>query len=173
MPDSEGFAHAMNLTFNDLVEQSGLTEHRIRHYIKRRLVPRSIGEGPFATFTEEHLHRLLAIKNLRAQGMSLATAGAAVAKANGDELLALAGVKVTPPPPPPVAQAAALAPATPGPPFRAPAHATGYRATIASAREIWEHIALCPGVELRVKMDADTEARRVAQEIETAWGKRA
>jgi DNA-binding transcriptional MerR regulator len=165
----------MDLTFDDLVAGCGLTEHQVRHYIKKRFIPRSVGKGPYAKFNEEHLHRLLAIKRLRAQGVRLQEAAQVVGRTSGGALLELAGVE--PPAPAPAADpapAAVQAPSPSPPPSDSLADrgSLAYRETHARARELWEHIALCPGVELRVRFDADTEARRVASEIEAAWTRR-
>jgi hypothetical protein len=46
-----------------------------------------------------------------------------------------------------------------------------YRPEIARERALWEHVALCPGVALLVRMDADTEARRLVAEIEARYVK--
>jgi hypothetical protein len=45
-----------------------------------------------------------------------------------------------------------------------------YRGHAARKRRQWESIAICPGVFVVVLADADTEARRVAREIEAAYG---
>jgi hypothetical protein len=45
-----------------------------------------------------------------------------------------------------------------------------YRWHSARKRRQWESVAICPGVFLVVLGDADTEARRVAREIESAYG---
>jgi hypothetical protein len=43
-----------------------------------------------------------------------------------------------------------------------------YRKELASER--WEHVAICPGVVLMVKGEADAEAWRVAREIVAVFG---
>jgi hypothetical protein len=45
-----------------------------------------------------------------------------------------------------------------------------YRWHSARTRRHWESVAICPGVFLVVLGDADTEARRVAREIEATYG---
>jgi hypothetical protein len=44
-----------------------------------------------------------------------------------------------------------------------------YRPDLARPLERWERVAICPGVDLLVRVDVDTEARRVATEIETLY----
>jgi hypothetical protein len=44
-----------------------------------------------------------------------------------------------------------------------------YRIARIARREGWERGAICPGVELHVRVDADAEALRVAREIEAAY----
>jgi hypothetical protein len=52
-------------------------------------------------------------------------------------------------------------------PFEEPLGA--YRGHAARQRRQWESIAICPGVFVVVLTDADTEARRVAREIEAQY----
>jgi hypothetical protein len=47
---------------------------------------------------------------------------------------------------------------------------TKYRGELAKERTLYEEVELCPGVTLRVRADADSEARRVADEIVRAYG---
>lgn len=45
-----------------------------------------------------------------------------------------------------------------------------YRPALARPSERWEHVAICPGVVLLVRSEADAEAWRVAGEITALFG---
>lgn len=55
----------------ELSELSGTSVRTIRYYIQERLVPRPHGRGPKAAYGDEHLDRLLLIRNLQDGGETL------------------------------------------------------------------------------------------------------
>jgi DNA-binding transcriptional MerR regulator len=88
-----------------LASASGQTESVIERAIKRGLIPWAIGEGSQRHYTDDHLHRLLAIQALRRRGVRAAELGQRMREATDDEVRALAGVAVptsaeSPPPGP-------------------------------------------------------------------------
>ena len=64
-----------HLTLADLVEASGLPGRTIRFYIARGLLGGPIKAGRGAAYSSEHLARLERIKNLQAEGRTLAEIG--------------------------------------------------------------------------------------------------
>jgi hypothetical protein len=154
-------------TLRELAKATGLSEHIIRHWVKRGLLPRTTPRGPNTRYDDEHRVRIKLMVQYMADGASASEALARVeSAATYRDMLVHAGEAPAPPPPAPVvATAVAMAP-SPG------QRDVGYHAAAAHARkhELWEHVPLCPGVELRIRLDADTEARRVAREIEETFG---
>ncbi len=59
----------------DLAEQADVSVDTIRFYQKRRLLPPPQREGRVAWYGPEHLERLVRIRELRAQGLTLALIG--------------------------------------------------------------------------------------------------
>jgi DNA-binding transcriptional MerR regulator len=144
------------------------TIRTIRYYVERRALPTTKA----TTFKSIHTRydrafvvRLRAIARLRKTTRNLEPILARVDAADPDELLRLAGYEVPAPPP---------APDPTAEPARSPALPAGfagpYRAAIAYPSERWEHIAICPGVVLLVKAEADAEALRVGREIVALFG---
>ncbi len=63
------------LRVEELAEQADVSVDTIRFYQKRRLVPSPAREGRVAWYGPEHLERLARIRDLQAQGLSLALIG--------------------------------------------------------------------------------------------------
>ena len=170
-------------SLRDLAAVTNVGRAAIGHYIKRGILPRTESRGPHTRYTEEHRIRLLAIAQLRERGYGLAQMAKALDGASLDDIFRVAGYA----PPsrgsevapavvaaPVVAAPVVTAPVAAAPPAVAPLAAEeplgAYRGHSARTRRSWESIAVCPGVFLVVLADADTEARRVAREIEAAYG---
>jgi hypothetical protein len=174
-----------------LAKATGATVHQIGHWVRRGFLPRTTPRGPYTAYTEEHRLRLLAFLALRVQGLDLTAAHREVSLASEARIRELAGEPLPEPPAPVVPVTAAPAPPSPAP-FESPARADAqpesaasspaiavepepppalgaYRAHAARGRALWESIAICPGVFVIVRSDADTEARRVAEEIQRAY----
>ncbi len=62
-------------TLEDLAGQSGVSARNIRFYIARGLLAPPRGAGRAAAYGPEHLQRLKAIRELQAQGLTLAEIG--------------------------------------------------------------------------------------------------
>lgn len=130
----------------------------VRHYVAKGLLPRPRLRGAKTSYGHEALLRLLAIKTLRRQKLSIAQVKRRLSKAPMEELERLAGAERKP------------AAAPPKPAGLPQGHVGPYRAQ--RAKSSWDRILICPGVELFVLSDADAEARRVAAEIEKHYGPR-
>lgn len=150
----------MEYSVKELARATGATVGEIRRWRRAGCVPPTVARGPNTRFEEIHRVHVLAVKRMRKSGTHLTAIAAHFAKLTEPELLALAGL--APPTPPTPAPAPAPTPA----PAPAPEALAPYRASHARARQLWELIEICPGVTLCVRADADTEARRVAREIE-------
>ncbi len=60
------------LTLADLAGQTGLSARTIRYYISEGLLPGPAKAGRGATYGEQHLRAIREIKDLQAQGLTLA-----------------------------------------------------------------------------------------------------
>ena len=65
----------VRLRVEELAEQADVSVDTIRFYQKRRLVPPPVREGRVAWYGPEHLDRLARIRELQAQGLTLALIG--------------------------------------------------------------------------------------------------
>ncbi len=65
------------------------------------LLPQADGSGSERHYTDEHRHRILAIRALRTKGLRGEALAARLRGASEDDILELAGLYVPPPPPPP------------------------------------------------------------------------
>lgn len=146
----------------ELASSAEVSVGTVHFYVKQGLLRAPTPGGPMTKYDDEHFVKLQAITRLRReQRMKLRAIGAFFAGATPAQIVAAAGLEVP----------AAVAPVAPieavAPPRRGP-----YRAERAIARERWERVAICPGVELHVRADADDEAVRVAREIAETYAAR-
>lgn len=184
-PDLDSYDPNRQYSLRDLAAVTNVGRSAIGHYVKRGLLPRAEPRGPYTRYTEDHRIRLLAIARLRERGYGLNQMAEALDGASLDDIFRVAGYE-PPPDEAPSAPAAGVAPAvTPAAGTKEPAPASthtdpapapveepkgAYRWHAARKRRHWESVAICPGVFLVVLADADTEARRVAREIEATYG---
>jgi DNA-binding transcriptional MerR regulator len=142
---------------------AGVTARAVRYYVQRGIVPAPEPRGVATVYTQEQLARVKAIAILRKrerlrlpgvkprlEGMSLAEVEALVASAappSGGAKSAEAGAGA--------GAAAAIANSEARPPYPATR---------------WDHVELLPGLELRVRSDAGSVVRRLAQEIFAQYG---
>jgi DNA-binding transcriptional MerR regulator len=133
----------------DLADETGLSVDTIRFYQKRRLLPPPTREGRIAWYDAVHRDRLLRIRELQAQGLSLglmerlldgdADARLAAAVADRGEAIALTGAELSARSgiPEPVievlADAGLLSPTQPGPERR---YSTADAELMATGREL-------------------------------------
>jgi DNA-binding transcriptional MerR regulator len=143
----------------ELVPLAGLGARAIRYYLERNLLPRPKFYGTATRYKRDHLLRLLAIRRLRAEDMSLAEIKRRLATLSSIELERLATDEL---PPGPTADAL----------MTSPTIAAAVAAPIAPETlltldpiESWQRIALLPGLELLVKADASPSVRHVAKQM--------
>jgi DNA-binding transcriptional MerR regulator len=79
-----------------LSKASGEAEHIIERNVKRGLVPWAVGTGSQRHYTDDHLHRLFAIRALRQAGVRAAELARRMREATDDEIRELAGVPAAP-----------------------------------------------------------------------------
>ncbi len=177
-PDLDTYDSDREYSLRDLAAVTNVSRHAIGHYVKRGLLPRTESRGPLTRYTEEHRIRLLAIAQLRERGYGLVQMAKALDGASLDDIFRIAGYE-PPAEEPAVAPVVVAAPVAPAPvaamapelpPLPAEEPLGAYRWHSARKRRHWESVAICPGVFLVVLADADTEARRVAREIEARYG---
>ncbi len=63
------------MTIGELAEAAGVSRRTVRYYVQRGLLPAPDGLGRGARYGEEHLRRLIEVRDLQAQGVSLAAIG--------------------------------------------------------------------------------------------------
>ncbi len=151
----------MEYSVEELARTTGATVGEIRRWRRAGCVPPTVARGPNTRFEEVHRRYVLAVKRMRAHGTHLHAIAARLVGISEAELLALAGLAPT----------RSTPTSTPTPTSTSiPEALSPYRPDDARARQLWELIEICPGVSLCVRADADTEARRVAREIERVHG---
>jgi DNA-binding transcriptional MerR regulator len=128
----------------ELAEQTGVLPRTLRHWIRKKLLPKPFGKGRAARYDAGHALRARVISQLRAQRRSLHAIRAMLEKSTDEQLQALL-------PPRRVAVTAEGIPIPPPPP--------SYPATA------WEIVVLTDGLVLMVNTTKGPLLRRVAAEI--------
>lgn len=160
-------------TLHELAAAGGVTTQTIHFYVKKGLLARPKLAGPSTRYVDEHFVRLRVTRAMKRDGAGakrkLSAIAAWMATATPDALVRAAGL--APPAPPSDAASPAAEAASSGAPTPAsPTSRLGpYRGARTGLHERWERVAICPGVELHVRVDADPEALRVAREIEAGY----
>lgn len=179
------------MTLQELSDRADVTPRTVRYYIAQGLLPPAEGAGPGASYTDEHLRRLQAIKVFQAQYLPLAEIRQRLSSADDPaaQPAAPAAVPAAEPAAIPVtpesrraldylsgilgarpallqapqAQAPHIQPAPVKPPEApAPQHASPLRST-------WERHALSPDVEIHIQRPLSRESnRKVEQLLESA-----
>jgi DNA-binding transcriptional MerR regulator len=158
-PTQTTMSNAPTYSLNDLAEATGITTHMIRHWMRNGHLPPTVPRGPNTKYEEQHRLWIKAIVLATKRGMSLRNAAAHVrALEFQEDLEEAAGEPKAAPAPPPSPVAPPPAPTSPA------------RDALAAERRVWEHVPICPGVELHVRIDADVEARKIALLIEQTFG---
>ena len=118
----------------------------MRHWVRKRVLPKPIGKGRGARYTEAHVPRTKVTRQLRSQGTSLPAIRARLESLTEDQLRALL---------PPAASADGV-PAPPPPP--------------AYPAESWDVVALMDGLVLLVNPKRGAALRRIAADIYKYYG---
>jgi len=137
-------AHSMK----ELETLVGVQARTLRHWIRKRLLPKPLGRGRGARYTEEHLHRACAIRDLRAQRASLRTIHARLSQMSAEQLAA-----ARPQPSTSLPETAREPPPAPSYPF-----------------QTWEVVTLIDGLVLLVNPGGRPVLRRLADEIYRHYG---
>jgi DNA-binding transcriptional MerR regulator len=132
------------LGIHDLEKATGVPMRTLRHWARKRLLPKPIGRGRVARYTDSHLLRALAIKHLRLSKLSLNAIYKRIAPLNDEQLRALL-------PPPARATTADGVPAPPPEPTYPFAH--------------WELVELMRGLFLMVDPRQGPVVRRIVDDI--------
>lgn len=140
----------------DLARISGVSPRTVRYYVQRGLLPAPAFHGSQTTYGAEHLARLKAIKKLQDERLALDEIEAMLAHKSISDLEALAKKRSNPPPAPKILPSSG--------PYRSGAPRS-------SSPTTWDRIVLADGVELHVRSDAPVDARRLALDIESQFGK--
>lgn len=151
------------LTLDELADAADVSPRLVRYYLERGLLPSPKFKSRATRYGPAYLPRLRAIRRLREEGLGVEEIQKRLRKASAEEIEAL-GAPPSVEPEAPEEEAASKEKKLPE------GFAGPYRKELASER--WEHVALCPGVVLMVKGEADAEAWRVAREIAALFGGR-
>lgn len=136
-------------TIEVLQAETGVTLRTLRHWIRRKLLPKPIGRGRAARYDSRHLVRAHVIQDLRGKRLGLNAIHRRIASLSEEQLLAML-------PPRPRALTPEGVPAPPPPP------------TYPSVT--WEMIALMDGLTLMVNPSKGPALRRIADEIYRYYG---
>lgn len=131
-------------SIHEVQSATGVEPRTLRHWIKQGLIPKPLGRGPAARYTDEHVLRIRAVCHLRTQIRSLRAIRARLASLTPEQLASL----VPPPPRPTTPEGVPLPPPTPDYPYRA-----------------YQYVALMPGLGLLVAEDGGELLHRIAGEI--------
>jgi Ca-activated chloride channel family protein len=158
------------MTYDEFLEATGISDRTLRHYQKEGLVPSSLHPDGTVDWGDEHLLRVLAIRQLKEDGVHrLREMRARLDAMTLEELRQYVFPEEAPDsepaPAPPVEAEPALphappAAALPPPPVREIASAPA-----TAIVEDWSRVRLRHGLELHLMRDAPDEARRLARAI--------
>jgi DNA-binding transcriptional MerR regulator len=165
-----------NYSLVELAKLADVTPRTIRFYIAQGLLPSPEAAGPRTTYTDEHLKRLLLIKQMQASGMPLATIRAQLrsmgvidfdeplqAKESAvDYIRGVLGPRAALPTP---VSAPASVPATPP----APAAISVPPEIQEPDRSQWDRVGITPDLEIHIRRPASrTDQKRINRLIEYA-----
>jgi DNA-binding transcriptional MerR regulator len=143
-------AGAKTYSMHELQGIAGVRARTVRHWVRKRVLPKPIGKGRGARYTEAHVLRTKVTRQLRAQGTSLPAIRARLESLTEDQLRALL------PPAPSGPPSADGVPAPPPPP--------------AYPAESWDVVALMDGLVLLVNPKRGAALRRIAADIYKYYG---
>ncbi len=145
---------AVGLTGEELAAKAGVELRSIRYYIAQRLLPAARFRGASTRYEPEHLVRLLMVKKLKAENLTLREIRTRMA------LMSYAEIE------------AAVAPML-GAPTKANVQPPAAEGTLTTAEtrtaETWRRLVILPGVELFVQSNVSPHARRVVSEIQAMF----
>jgi DNA-binding transcriptional MerR regulator len=143
-------AAAKTYSMQELQGLAGVRPRTLRHWVLERVLPKPIGRGRGARYTEAHVLRAKVTRGLRGQGLSLPAIRARLEGLAEDQLRAL------------VPASPSVAPAAEG--ARPPPPEPRYPAVS------WEVVTLMDGLVLLVNPGRGAAIRRVAADIYRYYG---
>lgn len=141
---------AKHYSMRELHEMAGVQGRTVRHWIRQKLIPKPLGKGRGARYTEQHVLLARVIQQLRTQRLSLRAIRARLAQLTPEQMTAML------PKPRDTRITAEGLPAPPPPP--------SYPSTS------WEVVQLMDGLVLLVNSSKAPGLRRIANEIYRYYG---
>ena len=135
-------------TMPQLEQLTGVQARTLRHWIRKRLMPKPLGRGRGARYTQDHVLRAGAIRHLRSERASLNAIRNTLSQLNDEQIAAL--------------QPRANAPAADMIPEPPPEPSYPF--------QTWEVVTLMDGLVLLVSSGKGPALRRVANEIHRYYG---
>jgi len=145
-------AGAKTYSMREVQGLAGVRARTLRHWVRKRVLPKPIGTGRGARYTEGHVLRAKFSRELRNQGMSLPAIRARLEGLAEDQLRAL-----VPPATPATPSADGVPPPPPEPSYPAVS---------------WEVVGLMDGLVLLVNPSRGAALRRIAADIYRYYGVR-
>lgn len=143
-------AGAKTYSIRELQGLAGVRARTVRNWVRKKVLPKPMGSGRGARYTESHVLRAKVTRHLRARGVSLPAIRRQLDGLREDQLVAL-----LPP----------TAPSTPAPDgVPAPPPAPNYPAVS------WDVVTLMDGLVLLVNPSRGAAPRRIAADIYRYYG---
>ncbi len=141
---------AKHHSMRELQDMAGVQARTVRHWIRQKLIPKPLGRGRGARYTEQHVLLARVVQQLRAQRLSLRAIRTRLAQLTPEQMAAML---------PKPRDARIAADGMPAPP-----PAPSYPSTS------WEVVALMDGLVLLVNSSKAPGLRRIANEIYRYYG---
>ena len=153
--------HAQTWKLEELAQQAGVSARTVRYYVQRGLLPAPVFRGRDTVYSDEHLLKLKAIRQLQERFVSLDAIQRQLEHCSRDELCALVAAPGTVSSHiPTVEYQSGRSLTTPLSPPAASPQPSGER---------WQRWILAPGLELHLSESADAATRRRAEELRNAF----
>jgi len=76
-------SQAARYNVDELADLGGVSRRTVRFYLREGLLPKPLGVGRGPHYADEHLRQLLRVREMQAQGLTLAAIHEALAKGRG------------------------------------------------------------------------------------------
>jgi DNA-binding transcriptional MerR regulator len=143
------------ISMQQLEQLTGVQARTLRHWIRRKLMPKPLGRGRAARYTQEHVLRAGVIRQMRSQRASLRAIFGKLSQMTEEQMVAMQ---------PQLGPAAANSVPVATDSVPAPPPAPSY------PFQTWEIITLLDGVVLLVNSGGRPASRRIADEIYRYYG---
>lgn len=142
----------------ELAEEASVSARTVRYYVQRGLLPKPDFRGRDTVYTEEHLLRLRAIRRLQERFLPLDAIQTELLSRSLEELRELAEGRDF--------RSPAGVTVEVGGPYRGPAWQPPTGGSVNAGRStVWQRLALAPGLELHLSVDADPRVHALANEV--------